>query len=147
VSGNGISWAICKSAPRSRQITTPATHHSVFYRPDALHTAQPTVSKNRRQNYIETDIYLTTKYNQDNNNTVDNNSSVYDSQYQMCQLRYLLKVKRQRSQVVVRHIAATHTTTTLYLSLYHSFTVNHNAHREHFIADWLLLLLLFLYPR
>ena len=34
VSGSGISWAICKSAPRSRQITTPAPHHSVFYRPD-----------------------------------------------------------------------------------------------------------------
>jgi len=30
VSGNGISWAICKSAPRPRQITTPASHHSVF---------------------------------------------------------------------------------------------------------------------
>ena len=30
VSGSGISWAICKSAPRSRQITTPASHHSVF---------------------------------------------------------------------------------------------------------------------
>jgi len=31
VSGSGISWAICKSAPRSRQITTPAApHHSVF---------------------------------------------------------------------------------------------------------------------
>ena len=30
VSGSGISWAICKSAPRSRQITTPAPHHSVF---------------------------------------------------------------------------------------------------------------------
>ena len=29
VSGSGISWAICKSAPRSR-ITTPAPHHSVF---------------------------------------------------------------------------------------------------------------------
>ena len=28
VSGSGISWAT--SAPRSRQITTPATHHSVF---------------------------------------------------------------------------------------------------------------------
>jgi len=27
---SGISWTICKSAPRSRQITTPATHHSVF---------------------------------------------------------------------------------------------------------------------
>jgi len=30
VSGSGISWAICKSASRSRQITMPALHHSVF---------------------------------------------------------------------------------------------------------------------
>jgi len=30
VSGSSISWAICKSAPRSRQITLPAPHHSVF---------------------------------------------------------------------------------------------------------------------
>ena len=30
VSGSGISWAICKSAPRSRQITTPAPHYSSF---------------------------------------------------------------------------------------------------------------------
>ena len=30
VSASGISWAICKSAHRSRQITTPAAHHSVF---------------------------------------------------------------------------------------------------------------------
>ena len=31
VSGTGISWAICKSAPRSRQITMPAPHHSIFF--------------------------------------------------------------------------------------------------------------------
>ena len=30
VSGSGISCTICKSAPRSRQITTPAPHYSVF---------------------------------------------------------------------------------------------------------------------
>ena len=30
VSGSGISWAVCKSAPHSRQITTPAPHHLVF---------------------------------------------------------------------------------------------------------------------
>ena len=30
MSGTGISWAICKSAPRSRQTTTPAPHRSVF---------------------------------------------------------------------------------------------------------------------
>ena len=47
-SGSGISWAICKSAPRSRQITTPASHHSVFYRPDALPATQPTASKHWR---------------------------------------------------------------------------------------------------
>ena len=47
--GSGISWTICKSAPRSRQITTPAPHRSVFYRPDALPAAQPTVSKHWRR--------------------------------------------------------------------------------------------------
>jgi len=31
VSGSGISWAICKSAPRSRQIAMTAPDHSVFY--------------------------------------------------------------------------------------------------------------------
>ena len=36
---------ICKSAPPSSQITMPALHQSVFYRPDALPAAQPTVSK------------------------------------------------------------------------------------------------------
>ena len=51
MSGSGISWAICKSAPRSRQTTTPAPHHSVFYRPDALPTAQPTASKHWRNQH------------------------------------------------------------------------------------------------
>jgi len=49
VSGSGIIWAICKSAPCSRQVTTPAPHHSVLYRPDAIPAAQPTVSKHWRQ--------------------------------------------------------------------------------------------------
>ena len=30
MSSSGISWAICKSASRSRQITMPAPYHSVF---------------------------------------------------------------------------------------------------------------------
>ena len=30
LSGSGISWAECKSAPRCRQITTPAPHYSLF---------------------------------------------------------------------------------------------------------------------
>ena len=41
VSGSGINWAICNSAPHPRQITMPASHHSVSYRPDALPAAQP----------------------------------------------------------------------------------------------------------
>jgi len=45
VSGNGISWAICKSAPRPRQVTMPASNHSNFYRLDALLAAEPTASK------------------------------------------------------------------------------------------------------
>jgi len=49
VSGSGVSWAICKSAPRSRQIAMPAPHHSVFYRPDGLPATQPTASKHWRQ--------------------------------------------------------------------------------------------------
>ena len=52
VSGSGISLAICKSAPCSRQITMLAPHHSVFHRPDALPAAQPTASKHWRQNYM-----------------------------------------------------------------------------------------------
>ena len=48
VSDGGISWAVCKSAPCSRQTTMPAPHHSVFYRPDAVPAAQTTVSKHWR---------------------------------------------------------------------------------------------------
>jgi len=33
MSGSGISWTICKSAPRPKQITMPAPHHSVFTGP------------------------------------------------------------------------------------------------------------------
>jgi len=51
VSGSGISWTICKSAPCSRQITMPAPHHSVFYRLDALPAAQPTASNHWRHKY------------------------------------------------------------------------------------------------
>jgi len=56
VRGSGISWAICKSVPCSRQITTPASQCSVFYRPGALPAAQPTASKHWRQNAIHQHI-------------------------------------------------------------------------------------------
>ena len=48
VGGSRISWAMCKSSPRSRQITMPTPHCSDFYRPDALPDAQPTASKHWR---------------------------------------------------------------------------------------------------
>jgi len=31
VSGSCVSWALCKSAPCPRQVTTLAFHHSVFF--------------------------------------------------------------------------------------------------------------------
>ena len=58
VSGSGISWAICKSVPCSRQITMPVPHHSSFYRLDALPAAQPTVSKHWRQQTWSTIIEI-----------------------------------------------------------------------------------------
>ena len=55
-SGSGISWAICKSASRSRQITMPVPHHIVFYRPDALPAAQPTASKHWTQHVNKNNV-------------------------------------------------------------------------------------------
>jgi len=48
VSGSGICWAICKSAPHPRQ---PRQHSTTqfFYRLDALPATQPTASKHWRQ--------------------------------------------------------------------------------------------------
>jgi len=37
------------SLPRPIEITTPAPHHSVFYRPDDLPSSQPTASKHCKQ--------------------------------------------------------------------------------------------------
>jgi len=38
VSGSGISWAICKSAPHSRQITMPTPHHLPLLRASCVNT-------------------------------------------------------------------------------------------------------------
>ena len=61
VSGSGISWAICKSAPHSRQTTMPAPHHSVFHRPDALPATnqqrQSTEGKRLLQNSLQIIIH------------------------------------------------------------------------------------------
>ena len=54
MSGSGISWAICKSAPRCRHWQTDnhanTSPLSFFYRPDALPATQPTASKHWRHN-------------------------------------------------------------------------------------------------
>jgi len=81
-SGNGIRWVVCKFAPRSRQITMPAPHYSVFYRPDALPAAQPTASKHWRQ-CITTVLIIKTV-------TVPNSQNVKDSSHGN---KYLRKVK------------------------------------------------------
>ena len=54
---------ICKSAPRSREITTTAPHRSVFYRPDALPAAQPTASKHRMFYKVTANLTLSTEQN------------------------------------------------------------------------------------
>jgi len=56
VSGSGISWAICKSAPRSRQITMPAPHHSVFT------GRMPFLPPNQQRQSTEGTVCLKEKY-------------------------------------------------------------------------------------
>ena len=69
VSGSGISWAICKSATCSRQITTPAPHHSVFLQAGCP-SCRPTNSvkalkakalKARYSNQLWSDLFTTIK--------------------------------------------------------------------------------------
>jgi len=67
------SSQLCKSAPRSRQITTPVSHHSVFYRPDALPAAQPTASKHRRHSAFLYYVYWCAFTLQPNSDFGDNN--------------------------------------------------------------------------
>jgi len=50
VSCSGISWTICKSASRTRQITMPAPHCSVFLQAGCP-SCRPTVSKHWRQTH------------------------------------------------------------------------------------------------
>jgi len=52
VSSSIISWAISKSAPSNRQITTPASHHSVSYRLDALPAAHSNSVKALKAKHI-----------------------------------------------------------------------------------------------
>jgi len=49
VTGSGISWAIYKSAPHSRQITTPAPHHSTGKRNKIKFEARKEQRKRREE--------------------------------------------------------------------------------------------------
>ena len=60
MSGSGISWAVCKSVPRSRQITTPAPHHSVFLQAGCPSCRPTTASKHWRHSTFK---LLTAKIN------------------------------------------------------------------------------------
>jgi len=60
VSGSGISWAVCKSAPRYRQITTPAPHHSVFLQARCP-SYRPTNSVKALKEYSSTPVLNTRK--------------------------------------------------------------------------------------
>ena len=53
VSGSGISWAICKSAPRCRQMTIPAPPPLTFLQAGCLPAVQPTASTRWRHRYIK----------------------------------------------------------------------------------------------
>jgi len=41
---SGISWAVCKSAPCSGQVTMPTPTTQFFYRLNAIPATQPTAS-------------------------------------------------------------------------------------------------------
>ena len=64
VSGSGISWDICKSAPRSRQITTPTPHHSVF-----LHAGCPSCRPTNSVKALKAPALLSTCKNNVTNRT------------------------------------------------------------------------------
>jgi len=53
VSGSGISWAVWKSAPRTRQVTIPGKKTQVFYRPDAFLPPNQQWKKHWRQGSIK----------------------------------------------------------------------------------------------
>jgi len=78
VSGSGIRWAICKSAPSSSQITTPVPHHSIFHRPDALPAAQPTASKHWRHNVSQNPVNCRNQLY--NKSTTDRSNGVLELQ-------------------------------------------------------------------
>jgi len=56
VSGSVISWAICESAPRPKQITMPVPHHSVFYR-----LQMPFLPPNNSIKALKADVLATIK--------------------------------------------------------------------------------------
>jgi len=73
VSGGGISWAICKSAPHSRQITTPVPHHSQTGCPFCRPTNSVKVLKQTRpliRVYFINSVLIRSSYKLYNNNIV-----------------------------------------------------------------------------
>ena len=57
MSGSGVSWAVCKSAPCCRQITMPAPNHSVF-----LQAGCPSCRPTNSVKALKANHYITIKY-------------------------------------------------------------------------------------
>jgi len=114
VSGSSISWAICKSAPRSRQITTPAPHHSVFYRPDALPATQPTASKHWRH------IHTTTipKYNHSTKAIQSLTFRWFSAEHHCLKSHLALRLSAHDSAGLYHTVTVRH----LYVSAWHNYT-------------------------
>jgi len=68
VSGSGISWATCKSAPCPSQITTPASHHSVILQATCP-SSHPTNSVKALKAKHWTSLYSTVYTKASNNST------------------------------------------------------------------------------
>ena len=56
VTGCGISWAICKSAPCSRQITTPVPHHSIQAGCPSCHPTNSVIALTTTLSYLTDEV-------------------------------------------------------------------------------------------
>jgi len=107
VGGSGISWTICKSAPSSRQLTTPAPHHSVFT------GRMPFLSPNQQRQSTEGTTILTLKKispRQVDRIVIEQNSStveVVDHTYDDRRASSLLHFRRPQRSYSLSSISST----------------------------------------
>ena len=91
VSGSGIRWAVCKSAPRSRQTTTPTHHHSVFFTgrmPFLPPNQQRQSTEGRRQVEVVKKTYLIQQGRTASKNVMDMFPCLRKNQAMICCFNY-----------------------------------------------------------